>query len=51
MSDKAKRIMERYEKSYVTDTQLKRYLELGAIKQEEYDEIFATKHPNSEVSE
>ena len=44
MSEKAQKIMERYEKSYVTDAQLKRYLELGAITQEEYDTIYATKH-------
>ena len=45
MSKTAQRIMTRYEKGYVTDEQLLRYLELGAITQEEYDIIYATKHP------
>lgn len=44
MSKKAKSIMDRYIKGYVTDAQLLRYLELEAITQEEYDEIYATKH-------
>ena len=48
MSKKAKQILTRYEKGYVTDTQLLRYLELGAITQEEYDTIYATKHPVTE---
>lgn len=45
MSAKAQKIMERYEQSYVTDAQLKRYLELGVITEEEYAEIYAIKHP------
>lgn len=45
MSKKAEQILIRYEKGYVTDNQLGRYLELGAITQEEYDAIYATKHP------
>ena len=45
MSEKATSILKRYEKGYVTDVQLLRYLELGAITQEEYDTIYATKHP------
>lgn len=44
MSAKAQKIMDRYKKSYVTDAQLERYLDLGAITQEEYDTIYATKH-------
>lgn len=44
MSEKAKKVMERYGKGYVTDAQLLRYLELGAITQEEYNVIYATKH-------
>lgn len=44
MSEKAEKIKTRYEKGYVTDTQLQRYLELGAITQNEYDTIHATKH-------
>ena len=47
MSDKALSIMERYGKSYVTDTQLLKYLELGVITSEEYDKIYAIKHPST----
>ena len=45
MSKKAQTILSRYEKGYVTDQQLMKYLELGAITQDEYDAIYATKHP------
>ena len=45
MSEKAKTILERYGHGYVTDTQLAKYLALGAITQEEYDTIYQTKHP------
>lgn len=44
MSTKAEKIKTRYLKGYVTDEQLKRYLELGAITQDEYNEIYAAKH-------
>ena len=44
LSAYAEKILKRYSKSYVTDEQLLRYLELGAITQEEYDIIYATKH-------
>ena len=44
MSAKAEKIMQRYIKYYVTDAQLKRYLDLGVITQEEYDTIYATRH-------
>ena len=44
MSKKAEQVKTRYEKGYVRDDQLKRYLELGAITQEEYDEIYAIRH-------
>lgn len=44
MSKKAEWIMKRYEKCYVTDEQLLRYLELGAITQEEYQIIYESKH-------
>ena len=44
MSSKAKQIKSRYEKSYVTDTQLARYMELGVITAEEYEEIYNTRH-------
>lgn len=45
MSAKATKIMERYMKNYVTDAQLAKYLALGVITQDEYDYIYATKHP------
>lgn len=44
MSEKAQNILNRYKKSFVTDEQLLKYLELGAITQEEYDTIYTTKH-------
>ena len=44
MSKKANQILTRYEKGYVTDAQLMRYKELGAITEEEYNIIYATKH-------
>lgn len=43
MSSKAKRIAERYVKGFVTDEQLKRYLDLGVITEEEYEEILELK--------
>ena len=51
MSKKAEQVKTRYEKGYVRDDQLKRYLELGAITQEEYDEIYAIKHPTETDTE
>lgn len=45
LSAYAEKILKRYSKSYVTDEQLLRYKELGAITQEEYEIIYATKHP------
>lgn len=44
MSKKANQILTRYEKGYVTDAQLLRYKELGAITEEEYVKIYETKH-------
>lgn len=41
---KAETIAARYEKGYVNDNQLKQYLKLGAITQEDYDIIYAIKH-------
>lgn len=49
MSEKAQKILNRYKKSFVTDEQLLKYLELGAITQEEYDAIYATKHATETV--
>lgn len=51
MSKKAEQIKTRYLKGYVTDEQLLRYLELGAITQEEYDEIRSTKHTEETTTE
>ena len=49
MSEKAQKILNRYKKSFVTDEQLLKYLELGAITQEEYDAIYTTKHSTETV--
>ena len=45
MSKKAQDVYERYGHSFVTDTQLSEYLRLGAITHDEYDLIYASKHP------
>ena len=39
------RIKERYLKNYITDSQLERFKALGVITQEQYDELYAMKHP------
>ena len=39
------RIKERYLKNYITDAQLIRFRDLGVITQEQYDELYALKHP------
>ena len=39
------RIKERYLKNYITDAQLIRFKGLGVITQEQYDELYALKHP------
>ena len=39
------RIKERYIKNYITDAQLIRFKDLGVITQEQYDELYALKHP------
>ena len=39
------RIKERYLKNYITDSQLERFKSLGVITQEQYDELYALKHP------
>ena len=41
MSKKANQIKYRYEKGYVTDEQLKKYLDLGVITEEEYDKLIS----------
>ena len=38
-------IKERYMKNYITDSQLERFKALGIITQEQYDELYALKHP------
>lgn len=49
MSEKAQNILNRYKKSFVTDEQLLKYLELGAITQEEYNVIYTTKHSTEAI--
>ena len=39
------KIKERYLKNYITDRQLERFKALGVITQEQYDELYALKHP------
>ena len=39
------RIKERYLKNYITDSQLERFMALGVITQEQYNELYALKHP------
>ena len=39
------RIKERYLKNYITDSQLERFRALGIITAEQYDELYALKHP------
>ena len=39
------KIKERYLKNYITDAQLIRFRDLGVIRQEQYDELYALKHP------
>ena len=42
-------IKERYLKNYITDSQLERFKALGVITQEQYDELYALKHPAETV--
>ena len=39
------RIKERYLKNYITDAQLIRFRDLGVITHDQYDELYAMKHP------
>lgn len=43
MSRKASNIKNRYAKGYVTEEQLRRYLDLGVITDEEYKNILISK--------
>ena len=45
------RIKERYLKNYITDSQLERFKALGVITQEQYDELYALKHPAETVAD
>ena len=45
------RIKERYLKNYITDAQLVRFKDLGVITQEQYDELYALKHPVESAKE
>lgn len=51
MTAKAKKIMNRYEQSYVTDAQLERYFQLGVLTEEEYAAIYELKHPAADEEE
>ena len=42
------KIKERYLKNYITDAQLGRFKALGVITQEQYDELYALKHPSEQ---
>ena len=42
------RIKERYLKNYITDAPLIRFRDLGVITQEQYDELYALKHPDEQ---
>ena len=44
------RIKERYMKNYITDSQLERFKALDVITQEQYDELYALKHPEEWVT-
>ena len=39
------RIKERYLKNYIRDDQLVRFRDMGIITTEQYDELYALKHP------
>ena len=43
------KIKERYLKNYITDSQLGRFKDLGVITHEQYDELYALKHPAEAV--
>lgn len=45
MSAKAQKIMERYNRCFVTDVQLQKYFQLGVITEEEYDFIRGANQP------
>ena len=42
-------IKERYLKNYIRDDQLERFKTLGVITAEQYDELYALKHPAEAV--
>lgn len=51
MSEKALKIMNRYEQAFVTDVQLEKYMKLGVITEAEYLAIYAVKHPEQQSAE
>lgn len=51
MSEKALEIQARYNKGFVTDEQLARYLELGAITEAEYQAIIEGASTTSDADE
>lgn len=44
-------IRERYLKNYVTDSQLMRFKNLGIITEEQYEALYAEKHPAEQGDE
>ena len=51
MSKKAEQIKARYDRGYVTDEQLIRYMELGVISEEEYNIIIGNVAEEPQESE
>lgn len=46
--NKYEQIKARYANGFITDAQLERYYKLGVLTQEQYEEIYAIKHPAEE---
>ena len=44
-------IKERYFKNYITDPQLVRFKNLGIITEEQYNALYAEKHPANQETE
>lgn len=46
--EQIEQIKERYLKNYITDSQLERFLKLGIITDEEFNELWKLKHGENE---
>ena len=44
------KIRERYLKNYITDAQLRRFVDLGIITQEQYDTLWGDKYRENEAA-